>query len=66
MQQQARLSHMIMGLRQSHDQQGSCLPFTRPHQPQRDFAATLGPSHSGVARIVDDEHTFQFSRRDKA
>jgi hypothetical protein len=42
MQQQARLSHMIMGLRQSHDQQGSCLPFTRPHQPQRDFAATLG------------------------
>jgi hypothetical protein len=38
----ARLSHMIMGLRQSHDQQEPCLPFTRPYQSLRDFAGTVG------------------------
>lgn len=39
--QQAWLSHVIMGPRQSHDQQGPCLPFTHPDQPLPDFAGTV-------------------------
>ena len=51
MQRQAWLSHMIMGPRQSHDQQGPCLPFNRPDQLLSDFAGTV--RSSGVVVFLE-------------
>lgn len=54
----AALSH-DHGLRQPHDQQGRCLPFTHPDRALPDFAATL-PSTGGVRRA--EGHTTSPTR----